>query len=426
MDSVVLLDLLHRLARDEGWRLRVAHFNHGLRATEADRDEAWVRALAARYGLPCIGGRAAVAREALAQGISREMAGRRLRHIFLARAARDWDAARVALGHQADDQAETVLLRLLRGSGGEGLGAMGWQSPSPADPGVMLVRPLLGTTRAAIERYARGSGLTWREDRSNADCRIPRNRVRRELVPFLRKRFQPALEAVLCRAADVVGAEADYVIGVAERWRARRVRTGFERLHPAVQRQVLRLELLALGIVPGFDCIEHLRTAAGTPWPVGSGRWVAHDGRGSAGWVEGSALGFASAERAIELAGRAGSVEFDGVQVRWHRVRRAGVDRLPPTAGQETFDAARVGRLVVLRHWRPGDRFQPCGMPAPARLQDLFTNAKVPRSERHRRLLGVTEAGEVFWVEGLRIGESSRVRPATRTWLIWRWERAPA
>lgn len=124
VDSVALLDILTRWAPEEHWRLSVAHFNHRLRGDEADADEAWVKRLAAQYGLPCLAGRGSVRAQAQKHGVSCEMAGRALRHVFLARAAATSGALRIALGHQADDQAETVLLRLLRGSGGEGLGAM--------------------------------------------------------------------------------------------------------------------------------------------------------------------------------------------------------------------------------------------------------------------------------------------------------------
>jgi tRNA(Ile)-lysidine synthase len=424
VDSVVLLHVLREWAEEEEWKLCVAHFDHGLRGAEAVADAGWVRTLAEGYGIDFVLGRDAVGRVAREEGMSVEMAGRRLRHAFLARTARSCGATRIVLGHHAEDQAETVLMRLLRGSGGEGLGGMGWVGLSPADARVRLVRPLLGTSREAILAYAAAAGLTWREDRSNGDLRILRNRVRQELLPMLRARFEPSVVARLCRVASLVGAEAEYVGGVAMAWLACPGGVDFERLDCAVQRQVLREQLLRLGIVPGFECVEHLRAVVGVRWSVAPGRWVVRDARGHVDWAGQAAVEFGGGECVLELTGHEGRVELGGVRIEWRRVRRAGVERLSRVAGQESFDAARVGRRIVLRHWRAGDRFQPCGMPVPVRLQDLFTNARVAREDRHRRLLGVTMAGDVFWVEGLRIGESSRVREGTRTWLVWRWSRA--
>jgi tRNA(Ile)-lysidine synthase len=125
------------------------------------------------------------------------------------------------------------------------------------------------------------------------------------------------------------------------------------------------------------------------------------------------------------LRGAGGEQEFENVQFGW-RIRAGSLPRrtrVESEAGLEQFDADQVGRRITLRHWTPGDRFQPIGLGGPTRLQDLFTNAKVPRAERHRRVVGVTEAGEVFWVEGLRIGDRFKLTKDTRRILVWRWRR---
>lgn len=425
-DSVVLLDLLRRWAAAEGWRLAVAHFHHGLRGRDADADTAWVRRWARRLKLPCHVGRGDVRALARARGLSLEAAARQARHAFLAATARALGASKIALAHHADDQVETFLLRALRGSGSEGLAGMKWKSPSPVDAAVTLIRPLLGESRAALRAYAAEAGLTFREDPSNRQTAPVRNRLRHRIVPALR-RVQPALTEVLPRTMALLGEEAEYLIEQAARWLRRR-RPAFATLHPALQRRVLQLQVRALGLEPDCGLIERLRLRPDEPLQAaGDLRLI----RNAAGRVRTAPLepaGFPAAparELHLDLQSPAGAAVFEGLQVRWRLRPRAPGQRLrlQPRPGRECLDADRVGARVVLRHWRPGDRFQPLGLPHAAKLQDLFTNAKVPRAQRHQRGVATTESGEIFWVEGLRPGEAVRVTPASRRVLEWRWSR---
>jgi len=128
-------------------------------------------------------------------------------------------------------------------------------------------------------------------------------------------------------------------------------------------------------------------------------------------------------EREIRLTGRKGTIEFGGVSITWE-CTAAGtwLVAVPSEPGREVYDAAKIGGAVTLRHWRAGDRFQPLGMPKAVKLQDLFTNAKIPR-ERRRELLVATAKGEIFWVEGLRMAEQFKLTGETKRGVVWRWER---
>jgi len=425
-DSMVLLDVLHRLATTERWRLSVAHFNHRLRGRASRADQALVERTARRLGLTCRVGEGDVRAHARARGLSLEMAARELRHAFLAAAARDLGVEKIALAHHADDQVETLLLRLVRGSGSEGLAGMKWQAPSPADPTRRLIRPLLGEPRATLAAYAAAAGVAYREDASNRRLEAVRNVLRRRVVPVLR-RLQSALAVTVPRLMVVLGDEADYLLAVARQWLRRR-RPAFARLHPAVQRRVVQLQLREHGLEPGWELIESLRTTPGRPVTAPGNVRVQREADGRVSVVPVAGTGFSDAERRVVLDAPAGTVEFAGVRFTWRiRARRPGrAVRLEPRPGRERLDADRVGADVVLRHWRPGDRFQPLGLAGPAKLQDLFTNAKVPRGERRRRVVAVGADGRIFWVEGLRPGEAARVTSATRRVLEWRWRRAPA
>ena len=193
VDSMVLLHILNSFAQKNRWQISVAHFNHQLRGRASDADEKLVRQTAKKLRLKFTAGRAAVKKFATQSKISVEMAARKLRHEFLVRVAREQKVSVVALAHHADDQVELFFLRLLRGAGGEGLAGMKWRSPSPANPIIALVRPLLGFSKNEILEFARTEKIKFREDATNLSSDFLRNRIRNELLPLLQKNYQPGL-----------------------------------------------------------------------------------------------------------------------------------------------------------------------------------------------------------------------------------------
>lgn len=419
---MALLHALHSLAPANDWRLVVAHFNHQLRGKASDGDARFVAARTAKLGLICVTEKGDVRGEARKHGWSIEMAARALRHAFLARTARRLGLGFVALAHHADDQVELFFLRLLRGAGG-GLAGMKWRNVSPADASVTLIRPLLDQTKVALLGFVHDERVRFREDVTNTSNDILRNRIRRELLPRLRKRFQPALDRTVLRAMEIVGAESEFAQTTAQAmWRGGILSRPFARLPLAVQRQCVCLELARLGFAPDFELVEQLRLRPGVrhSWQDG---WLTRAGTTGRVTFERIAKGESgSGEVALDLTRLRGASALAGVEVRWrkqpHRRHGAAFGTMPR---RERFDADLVGSRIVLRHWRPGDRFQPIGMPRPVKLQDLFTNAKVPASERHRRLVAEAADGRIFWVEGLRIAEPFKLTPVTRTELVWRW-----
>ncbi len=423
LDSMVLLQVLHELAAKHGWRLVMAHFNHRLRGAASDADERFVQRAAKRLGLGFVSERWPRERQTTAKQLGLEMAARLARHEFLARSARLYKASTIALAHHADDQSELFFLRLLRGSGGEGLSGMKWRGPSPADGRYALIRPLLDVRRADLEAYAQERRLGFREDASNRDARHDRNWLRRNLLPALRQRFGPGVVPAILRTMDLAGCDADCAREAAASWLLGRRRSPFERLHPAVQRQCLRLQLLRLGLPAGFEIIERLRQFPGKPMAVTSRDVIRRDANGFITLLQPRDQ-FRLDELTVDLLTTDGC-DFQGVNFTWTRGQAPRPFRRPaPRAGAESFDAAKVGPAIRLRHWRPGDRFQPIGMNRPVKLQDLFTNAKIPAARRRRLVVAEAESGGIFWVEGLRIGEHFKLGPATRERLRWRWRRA--
>ncbi len=449
---MVLLHALQALAPKHRWQISVAHFNHHLRGGASDADEHLVRQTAAKLRLKCFAGGADVNNLAARSKLSVEMAARKSRHEFLARTAREQKIPAIALAHHADDQVELFFLRLLRGAGGAGLAGMKGRAPSPADKTLSLIRPLLDFSKAELLAFARARKIRFRDDATNFSTDFLRNRIRHELLPLLRKKYQPAVDKTVLRLMDIVGAEADFVSAAAQRFCRRRgnaapTKSGkpqaasgkssalpwggggdFENLPPAVQRQVLQQQLTALGLPPEFELIERLRGAPGKRVSVAAGLSVARAAGGTVELRETRAAaehGFNAGNRQLSLAAGTGEAEFGGKKFRW-RIQVQRQFQLPrqragePPKHREFFDADQIGGAIVLRHWRPGDRFQPIGMKSAVKLQDLFVNAKIPAARRRELVLAATAGGEVFWVEGLRLGEKFKLTPQTRRQLVWR------
>jgi tRNA(Ile)-lysidine synthase len=421
VDSMVLLFAFNKFSAEYHWKLVVGHFNHQLRGRASDGDEAFVRKTATAMKLPFVAGRADVKTFAKGSKLSIEMAARKLRHEFLAKTAKDRKIRTVALAHHADDQVELFFLRLLRGAGG-GLAGMKWRSPSPTDKGISLVRPLLDFSKAELEQIARESKIRHREDSMNFSTDILRNRIRHELLPSLRKNYQPALGKTILRVMEIVGAESKFAGDVAQAW-LRGGKKDFEKIPAAVQRQVLKAQLIKLGATGDFEVIESLRRSANLPIPIIANLTVSRDANGRVAIQELQRSKFDAHEFVLPV-NKPGLVVFDGVRLNWRLSRQAKIKFVSNTSksGTEYFDADKMNGRIVLRHWRAGDRFRPIGMKASVKLQDLFTNLKIPRMQRHKLVIAES-AGEIFWVEGLRISENFKLTPQTSRMLVWTWRR---
>ena len=422
-DSVALAHLLAELAgRSLVILAGVAHLNHRLRGPASDGDERFCRELARRLGVPCLVESAAVAELARSRRVSVERAGHQARHAFFRRAAAELGAGRVALGHTIDDQAETVLLRLIRGAGAAGLSGM---RPRTG----LVVRPLLAVSRAELRGYLAERGIRFREDASNADRRVPRNRVRHELLPQLRT-YSPRIVEALARQADIAQADDAWLSRLANETAADLVSygrgavemdaAGLSGLPPALARRVVRgaLARAAPGRGVGFGAVERVRrVAAGGPpradlpgcrveRTAGRVRLVPREGRGGAAPPSGFAYRL---EVPGEVAVPEANVVIGAEVVAAGAVGAPGRGPGAPS-GPTAVVAASAAAPLAVRSWRFGDRYRPLGLGGRSRkLQDLFVDRKVPRAERARVPLVLDAAGRVVWVVGFGIGHGFRV-----------------
>jgi tRNA(Ile)-lysidine synthase len=426
-DSVALLDALRALREWLSLTLSVVHVHHGLRP-EADAEADAVRGLCGRLGVPCRVERVAVRREAPWDGLEAE--SRRARHAALDRAARELGAARIALGHTVDDQAETVLMRLLQGAGPRGLGGM-------APVRGRLIRPLIETPRSTIEAHLRERGLASVEDPSNRDPRFLRNRIRHELLPFLVELTGgPVAEALARSAAAVRALVADLEA------RARADLTALGRRDGAG----ITLDVDALAGRPVELAAEILLQAAALQ---GESRPL----RGPAQRALRRLLTDAPRRRAVRLGGLAversgrrlrvgppalpaleprtwpvpGPLELPelGARLTARIVARPHDYLLPREPGRAAFDADALPSVLGVRGRRRGDVFSPFGGPPGRRLKAFLIDAAVPRWARPRTPL--VEAGaEIIWVAGVRRGAAAPVTPATTRILELALEPAPS
>ncbi len=281
-DSVALLRVLLELRGELGIVPSVGHFNHGLRGEESEADEHFVEQLARRHALDFFVERADVAEYAAGERMGLESAGRELRYKWLTRVAVDGRFNVVTTAHTLDDQAETVLMKFLRGAGSRGLA--GIYPLMVRSEGPRFIRPLLSTTRTEIEMYLESIGQDWREDETNLDRRFLRNRVRHELLPLLDRDYNPSIREVLSGRAEISRAEEEYWDGVVNPLlkvvvtERRRLRLHeFSELAVAVQRRVLKRFLEEQNIACDSQHVEALRQCAlgelpGLELP---GNWVA-------------------------------------------------------------------------------------------------------------------------------------------------------
>lgn len=435
-DSLCLLDVLRRA----GYSVRVAHFNHGLRP-EADADAAEVANIAARLSVPFATQRADAREFADASHLSIEAAARDLRYRFLFSEARAQNAQAVAVGHTADDQAETVLMHFIRGSGLRGLGGMAHRTVLQLfDPGIPLVRPLLSLWRKETEAYCASRGLHPLRDASNASSDYFRNRVRNDLLPLLEK-YNPRIREILSRNAAALSSDQavldELLTGewdqVLIQRRADFIALDLTRLgdcSPALQRQLIRRAAAGLAPAEQIDfaaldrALSLVANASARHADLAAGLSLHREPEvlyvATAGarlpveaWPQMPA-GTDSIE--IPLPGAASLAAGWGFEADCLPVQGSGGDwrSHPAERFQVDLDAATLPTTLHLRARRPGDRIQPLGLGGHSqKISDFLVNEKVPARARARWPLLC--AGEtVVWVPGYRLAEPFKLRPTSR------------
>ncbi len=450
-DSLCLLHILNRLKEELATGLHVAHVEHGIRGEESQADAAYVESLAQEWQLPVTVEHGDVPAYAAEHRLAIEEAARRVRYSCLGRVAQKLRAQCIAVGHNADDHVETILMHWMRGSGLGGLrgilpvqvlGAEAWWS----GPSIRLVRPLLEVSRSEIEAYCQQHSLDPRFDRSNLDVTYHRNRIRHELIPQLES-FNPRIRDILRRSASVIADDFDYLrLQSTQVWRSMVQQTEgaltfplepWLQLHPSVQRQLLR------------DAIHHLRKS------LRDIDWV---------HVEQARLGIESKATSTKITLPQGLYLFKGYDqfVIGERIPQPDLpllmqEELPLTIPGTTLlpnsdwqlsaeivegaevqeeavgnedpwqaylDLEQIGESLMLRGRQTGDYFQPLGMGGKRKaLNDFMIDAKIPQHIRDLLPL-VVSPQHIVWVAGWRVDERAKITTGTSRVLHLRFLKA--
>lgn len=413
-DSVAMLRILLKLRAELGIVLAVGHYNHCLRGDDSDADEHFVAELARQHELPFFTGRGDVREHAVANKMGIEHAAHELRYRWLIELARQQRLEVVATAHTADDQAETVLMKFLRGAGTRGLAGI---HPILRRDGVRIVRPLLEVARNEVERYLASLAQPWREDQSNRELRLTRNRIRHELLPLLERDYNPNLRTLLNETAEVAVAEEEYWQHKAESyldyWHQEPGRlklyemmclpAGLLTESVAMQRRVLKCFLESRGLATDFHHVELVRRCAlgETPRVGLPGGWLAER---EGIWLELDP----PAAQASELVNRFEHfLPIPGKCV----IPEAGLTLQATIVSAEVAVNEEPGSLLrrvryvqrlTIRNWQPGDRFRPAHSASEEKLKRLFSEKHVPPDQRLLWPVALSDS-HIVWVRGFPV-----------------------
>lgn len=417
-DSVALLRGLLELRSDLGIVLSVAHLHHGIRGEEADADEQYVADLAKQFDLPLHLERANVPAHSKQEKLSLETSARDLRYAFFKKLLQTNVSDKIATAHTLDDQAETVLLRILRGTGTRGLAAIPPLRDASPDLTARIVRPLLDIRRADIENYLKSLNQPWREDSTNRDQQHLRNRIRHELLPQLERDYNPALRESLVHLAEIARAEEEHwsnqlavlhSVFKPEDDGLKVDRLNFLALPLALQRRFLLAQSDLLNLPAGFDDIERMLRIAANPG-------TEHEFEN--GWKVRSSKENLTIKRVVDepatkpesydlLLPVPGEVTLPStLRLRATLVHPAEF----PSYNSSTLLAPDGLQLPLqVRNWQPGDRFWPTGSKQAEKLKRLFQQQHIPVESRSAWPV-VLSAGTIVWVRGFPVATGHHVR----------------
>jgi len=421
-DSVCLLHLLLQISQELNLQLFVAHLNHMLREEAIDEEE-FVRELAEKYSLPFYSERIEVAKK-LRKGETLEEGARRIRYDFLRRAGERFSANKIALGHNADDLVETVLLNLIRGTGIRGLRGI---PPVRMEGAMAFIRPLIEIWREEITEYLKERNIPYKIDRSNLSLEFTRNKIRHQLIPLLEE-INPKVKLAIYRLGEIAGEINSFIEEEVKKAKEGIVKKdesvlllNIQRLfafHPALQKEIIR------SVLAEFTNYEMGREEIERILEVGRrGGAITLPGRVDVRRV-GDELQFKKEkERKIEYEiplKIPGGTSIPEAKMRIEAEIIEGKHLVKDASCREvTLDMEGIKGRLIARNWRRGDRIVPLGMRNEKKLQDIFVDKKIPREERRRIPIICDEEG-IIWVVGVAISERVKVGEGTRRVLYLR------
>ena len=422
-DSACLLHLLVKLKERLDVKLHIAHLNHGLRGAESEADARYVAELSNRFGLPVTIEKRDVKGFQREHRLSLEEAAREVRYHFFAELAGALGAKKVALGHTSDDQVETILMHLIRGSGTLGLGGM---QPLTPWKSLIIVRPLLEVSREETEAYCQEHNLSPRRDSSNLSLSYLRNRIRHELIPLLQI-YNPKIKQALLHTATILAKDSSFLKEQTSQiwYRAITKEDGritldtkeFASLHPALQRTLVREAISQLlGDLKDIEW-KHIESIISALTLPASKRLSLPRGLSLSTQYSKCVISSPSTQSPFPILEGECQLKVPGETLLPGWQVKAIILESAPSFSSEAFkayfDFDKVGEEIIVRNRRRGDRFQPLGMGEPKKLQDFMVDAKIPREIRDYIPL-VCSPQHILWVVGWRIDDRVKVTENTK------------
>ncbi|TCO71354.1 tRNA lysidine(34) synthetase TilS [Marinisporobacter balticus] len=427
-DSISLLHLLWRIKETYRVNLYVVHLNHQFRGKEADSDADYVKIFCEKLGIKSFIFSKNVLKYSKEKAITFEEAGREIRYHLFDQVMKETKSKKIAVAQNMDDQAETVLMRLMRGAGLEGLGAIDYVRDEK------IIRPLLNISRQEIEAYCEENSLYPRTDKTNLEAVYTRNRIRLELIPYIEKHFNVNIKETLARTANLLKEDKDFInLAVKQEYESIAKKTiseirmdkgEFLKKHRAIQKRILREAILELSgdlknvqnkhIEGLIKLIQNGHVGASLDLPKGLVAIRAY-------------TNFCISKRKREIerkdfeyninVGETLNIKELNADIKATIVEQGDSKIIEKKEYKQSFDWCKFKNNLILRNRRAGDRFIPLGMQGSKKLKDFFIDEKIPRDIRDQIPL-VCDGDEIIWIIGYRMSENYKVDEDTQEKLV--------
>ncbi|NLY67032.1 MAG: tRNA lysidine(34) synthetase TilS [Tissierellia bacterium] len=431
-DSMALLYVLLEIKKEIDFNIFIAHLNHGVRGKEALEDEKYVEATAKKLGIPYFSRHVNMDEYAREKKISSEEAGRELRYKFFREILSKIGGGKIAVAHNKNDQAETLLLRLFRGTGIEGLKGMDYKNKD-------IIRPILGIEREEIEKYLQDRNIEFKIDRTNLEPIYNRNRVRLEIIPYIQKYYNPNIVDTLWRTSQLMAVDNDFLEAYSKEafYKILKKRdkdsivldgNAFRKEHISIQTRIIRNSILMLNESLQGITMKHIEDVVTLFLERGTGKSIR--------LINNLVAKTSYDDFIIEKFNQEESKDYiqkininsinyiDELGCKF-KVEIKAIDEIDIASHnryKKYFDYDKVQGNLYIRNRRDGDRFIPFGMKGSKKVKDYFIDEKIPKDERNRIPI-ITDEKNIIWIVGYRISELYKLTKDTKRVLVIQFER---
>lgn len=422
-DSMTLLYVLKSLRKEMEFTIYAVHINHGIRGIEADGDEQYVRDICKKLNIPFYSHKANMDEYAKKHKLTSEEAGRHIRYSFFRKVIKEIDGNKIAVAHNKNDQAETLLMRFMRGTGVDGLRGMEYKNGN-------IIRPLLDLSRDDIEKYCDDNNIVPRIDKTNFETIYGRNKVRLELIPYIQKEFNSAIIDTLFRTSNIMKDDSDFLMEYTQKTYKELLQSEskssislnierFDCLHKSIKTRVIRLAVEKLcGNLKGLEK-KHINYITNLIESKKTGKKI--------NLVNNIVVEISYDKLILEINEKKNDIGYNYILnmdgITYIEEINSSIKSTVQSSDdinieynnrfKKYFDYDKIENEIYIRNRRNGDRFTPIGMNGSKKLKDFFIDEKIPRDKRETNPL-IIDGDNILWVVGLRVSEKYKVNTNTK------------